>query len=61
MRTFEYDPEYHEYYPSPEMEREMQHDEQQKLYKFYYSQYENHAVAHKLSMQEVYGNLWYLI
>ena len=31
MKTFEYDPEYHKYYLSSEMEREMQHDEQQKL------------------------------
>ena len=59
INKFEYDPQYHEYYPSPEMEREMEQQKQQDLYNEYYYKYEDHAIAYKLSMEEVYGPNWW--
>ena len=59
INKFEYDPQYHEYYPSPEMEQQMEQQQQQDLYDKYYSKTHDHAYAYKISMQEVYGPNWW--
>ena len=56
---FEYDPQYHEYYPSPEMQEKLRREEQERVYQVFRAEKKSHAVAYKLSMEEVYGPYWW--
>ena len=59
-KKMEYDPEYHEYYPTDEeielMSKQMQND----LYERYCKDGMNPAAAYRQSMKEIYGPKWYL-
>ena len=56
----EYDPQYHEYYPTDLEIEQMAVQQQQDSYEFYLKNGMNPAVAYRLSMEEVYGPKWYL-
>lgn len=56
----EYDPEYHEYYPTEQEIEQMAAQQQQDNYEFYLKCGMNPATAYRISMEEVYGPKWYL-
>ena len=56
----EYDPKYHEYYPTEQEIEQMAVQQQQDNYEFYLKGGMNPAAAYRQSMLDVYGPKWYL-
>jgi hypothetical protein len=56
----EYDPKYHEYYPTEQEIEQMAAQQQKDSYEFYLKCGMNPAAAYRESMKEVYGPKWYL-